>query len=928
MGERPRIFVSYAHADTEWLKALDPHLKGLERHAQVERFDDRELVGGDDWGAKIKAALDSADIILLLVTANFTASDYIHRIELPTALKRRKAAGCAIVPVLFENCYRELLGIDDINYLPKDESGALKPFNKWRKAQKPDALTQIVKHIHAQLKRRGPDTGTEQPVRAGGSADPSPSGGDMRAPLSAAVPSGGEPPRLPADLGDFIGREKEIDALTATLRRASGPRIAAICGMGGAGKSTLATHAAHRVADEYPDGQVVVDMRGTRGEPKTAAAAMQEIAAGFDRAVQLPPEPDAATAAYRRLLGGKRVLLLLDDAADEAQVRPLLTLGPPAGFVVTSRRRLVLPGQHRVALDEMSAAEARDLLRGIVDPGRATDVELDSVAEQCRRLPLALRVAGTFLDKHANWRVARYVEALRQERTRLRIDGDKDLDVEAVLGFSAARLTASNRMLAERWQMLSVFPASFDRLAAAAVWGIADEDETLRDLGRLLEQSLLLYEAASERCRLHDLMRPVARNAFGYEAAQAEQSSDTAERLAAAAARHASHYYAVLAAADDLYLKGGDDVARGLALFDRERVQIEAGQTWAAERQSQDDNAARLALSYPDAGVYVLFLRLHPRHRVAWLETAIAAARRLGDRPGEGRALGNLGLAYAALGETRRAIEHYEQVLAIAREIGDRRSEGSVLGNLGLAYAALGETRRAIEHYEQRLAIARETGDRSGEGNALGNLGLAYAALGETRRAIEHYEHRLAIAREIRDRSGEASALGNLGNAYADLGEMRRAIEHHEQHLAIACKTGDRRGEGNALGNLGLAYAALGETRRAIEHYEQHLAIARETGDRGGEGRGLGNLGLAYADLGETRRAIEHHEQHLAIAREISDRRGEANSNFNMAFSLRKLGDAEAATNNMKAALGLFEAMELLEADKARWHLDEWGASG
>jgi len=123
MNDRPRIFVSYSHADTKWLKAFDPHLRGLELHAKVERFDDRRLLGGDDWDAEVKAALDRADIILLLVTANFTGSAYIHRIELPTALKLRNENGSVVIPVLFEDCARQLLAIDDINYLPKD-SGA------------------------------------------------------------------------------------------------------------------------------------------------------------------------------------------------------------------------------------------------------------------------------------------------------------------------------------------------------------------------------------------------------------------------------------------------------------------------------------------------------------------------------------------------------------------------------------------------------------------------------------------------------------------------------------------------------------------------------------------------------------------------------------------------------------------------------------
>jgi tetratricopeptide (TPR) repeat protein len=310
-------------------------------------------------------------------------------------------------------------------------------------------------------------------------------------------------------------------------------------------------------------------------------------------------------------------------------------------------------------------------------------------------------------------------------------------------------------------------------------------------------------------------MRDLADGRFAVEVLGAP--ADLAARLAAARRRHAEHYRGVLAAADDLYLKGGVHVLSGLALFDLERRNIETGQAWASRCAADDPAVARLCVSYPNAGVYVLDLRQHPHQRIAWLQAAATAAREIGDRPGEANTLGNLGLAYAALGETRRAIELYQQDLVILREIGDRRGEGATLGNLGSAYATLGETRRAIELHEQALAISRSIGDRRAEGQDLGNLGYAYADLGETRRAIELYEQQLVIAREIGDRRGQGNALGNLGNAYAALGEPRRAIEFYEQQLAIVREIGDRRGQGNALGNLGYAYAGLGDTRRAID---------------------------------------------------------------------------------------------------------------
>jgi hypothetical protein len=153
MAAQPSIFVSYAHTDTKYLRELDAQLRALELYAKVEPFDDRKLLGGDAWDTEVQAALNRADIILLLVTANFIGSRYIHRVELPKALKRREENGAVVVPVLLEDCARWLLGIDDINYLPKDPNGALKPLSEWRGTQKPRALTQVTKHVHAQIER-------------------------------------------------------------------------------------------------------------------------------------------------------------------------------------------------------------------------------------------------------------------------------------------------------------------------------------------------------------------------------------------------------------------------------------------------------------------------------------------------------------------------------------------------------------------------------------------------------------------------------------------------------------------------------------------------------------------------------------------------------------------------------------------------------
>jgi tetratricopeptide (TPR) repeat protein len=629
--------------------------------------------------------------------------------------------------------------------------------------------------------------------------------------------------QLPADVADFAGRAAQMEKLLELLS-APGGRVAisAIEGMGGLGKTALSVHVAHRLIGRYPDAQIVIDMAGTSTAPLTPAQALARIIGAVEPSMRLPEAVAELRPIYLSVLRGKRMLLILDNALDGDQVAPLV---PPenCALIVTSRRRIALAGLVRVDLDLLAPEEAVALLRSLVDDDRATPAELSRIAELCGLLPLALRISGMFLA-NPHWSAQRFIAALADEQkrlARLKLDGSAALDIAANLALSVRELRAVRPDVADRWHELAVFPASFDTAGAAAVWGQPEEaaDDAL---GVLLSRSMVLYDPAQQRWRLHDLMRDLAGGHIAAEVVGAP--ADLAARLTAARRRHAEHYCGVLAAADDLYLKGGERVVLGLALFDRERSNIEVGQAWAACGVEADPVAARLATKYPLDGADVLLLRQHPRQRVAWLETA-AAARKIGDRRGEGNALGNLGNAYADLGEPRRAIECFEQVLTIMREIGDRRGEGAELNNLGNAYAALGDTRRAIAHYEQHLVIAREIGDRRGEGVALGNLGVAYKNLGDTRRAIAHHEQYLTIAREIGDRRGEGSALGNLGHAYLVLGEPRRAIEFYEQHLVIAREIGDRRGEGNALGNLGNAYAGLGEPRRAIEFLRGALDI-------------------------------------------------------------------------------------------------------
>jgi len=594
-------------------------------------------------------------------------------------------------------------------------------------------------------------------------------------------------------------------------------RHAGVQGMGGVGKTALAVVLAHRLAARCPDAQLFVNLRGAgadeqgyRGaidiKPVTPAEAMQSVIHFFHPEERLPETPDALAPIYRSVLAeAGRVLLLLDNAAGAAQVRPLL---PPPNclLLVTSRAQFQLPGLATRNLDCLAPEKSRELLLRLAP--RLQGGEIDA-AELCGHLPLALEVfAGAVNDKRLT-PVSELVERLRARLERL-------TPVDAAFQVSYELLDEEFR---RQWTLLAVFPASFDLAAGAAVWNpsINYQPSTLnlgeaRDaMQALVNASLVEWNESNARFRLHDLVRQFC-----------DGKLTDAERDAARL-RHARHFRDVADEADALYKKGGADVLHGLELFDRERAQIEAAFDWLQPRRDHD--SATLLISLVNAVAYTGSLRFHPRQRIRWLETQHETSRITGHRGAEGDALGNLGLAYKNLGDARKAIEFYEQALLIDRDTGNRRGEGATLGNLGNAYADLGDARKAIEFYEQALVIDREIGDRRGEGAALGNLGSAHYILGDARKAIEFYEQNRDIAREVGDRRGEGNALGNLGNAYADLDDARKAIEFYEQQLVIAREIGDRLGEGNALWNYALAVDKQGDRAQSIARAEAALRI-------------------------------------------------------------------------------------------------------
>ena len=618
--------------------------------------------------------------------------------------------------------------------------------------------------------------------------------------------------QIPPPPPDFTGREAELRELREAIEK-GGVLISGLQGQGGVGKTALALRLAADLAPRFPDAQIYLDLKGVSEKPLTTSEPLAHVVRSFHPEAKLREKEEELKGLFTSVLHGKRVLLLMDNARDAAQIQSLI---PPQGstLLVTSRRAFTLPGLKAKRLDTLPPGDAKDLLIKIAPRIGNTAV---AMAKACGYLALALRLAATAIAEHADIDPADYLQRLADESKRLKllpgVAGDPGMEASIALSYNL--LSEETQRL---WRMLGVFPDTFDAPAAASVWE-ADNEGALSQLSDLLRLSMLDWDDTAKRYRLHDLMRAFARG----------KTSEVEHNIGAL--RHAKHYVAVLTSADQLYERGGEAIMRGLAVFDLEWGNIQAGQGWAAAHAENNNEASQLCSDYPDKGVQVLDLRQHPRERIRWREPAVRAARMLKNRGAEGAHLGNLGLAYASLGDYRRAIEYHDQHLAITREVSDRRGESYGLINLGTAHYELREYERAVSYYDQALAISHDIGDRRGEAYGARGLGVAYCSLGEYPRAIGYHEQQLAISREIGDRRAEGSALGNLGLAYYSLGEHRRAIQYHEQRLAIAREIGDRQSESAGLWSMSLSLDKLGERKQAIMNAEAALKIREEIED-------------------------------------------------------------------------------------------------
>jgi DNA-binding SARP family transcriptional activator len=662
----------------------------------------------------------------------------------------------------------------------------------------------------------------------------------------AAVPP---PAQLPADVVDFTGRDEQVERLADLLSHAaeaagSDPgavRIAVVAGTGGLGKTSLAVHAAHRVCGSFPDGQLYVDLLGATPNPVPPA----DVLARFLRDLgvdgrDIPVDEAERAARYRTVLAGRRVLVVLDNARDAAQVRPLLPGTASSAVLVTTRSRMPdLASTRLVDLNVLDDDDALKLFVKVVGEARAA-AEPEATAElleACAGLPLAIRICAARLVTRTGWTIAAMAARLRDQHRRLDELRAGDLAVRASFEVSFTSLPASTGSRgidpARAFCLLGLWTGpSISSAAAAALFG-APEYSAEDALGVLVDAHLLEC-VGPDRYRFHDLLRV-------YAAERAEESEPVAGR-AAAVTRLLTWYVrtadaAATAVAPQRYnvpLDVPADAApprafagseEALAWYDDERANLVA-----ATRQAAGSGRHEIAWRLPAPLFQMFSNRGNWADCIATSRIALDSARQAGHRQGEAWILNNLG---DALGQTRQpeGIGCLERSLDIRREIGDRTGEGQSANNLADAYHWLGRTDEALELYGRSLELNRAAGYQFGEGIALVNLGWALVDLDRAAEAAGYLEQAREAFAEIDYEDGAGYALHMLGRCHLSLGRDAEALSCLQQALASHQASGNRGRQAATLTTLGTAQSRAGQAAEARESWTLAAAIFTELGD-------------------------------------------------------------------------------------------------
>lgn len=725
-------------------------------------------------------------------------------------------------------------------------------------------------------------------------------------PVSAA------PHTLPSH-GELVGREREMRALQAPGPGPGGAVIAlqAISGMPGIGKSTLALHAARRLTPSFPSGQVHFDLEAHAPgrNPLTPQAALSALLRIFGvPASEIPGELGELVSLWRTLLATRRAVIVLDDAADAEQVRPLLPGDSPSLVIITSRRRLTgLPGVRSLFLDVMTADEANAMFRQLAGEERSRDqAEVSEITRLCGNLPLAVELAAGRLVSRPSWTTAHLIRRLSREDGRLgEIRDGFSMEIARAFEMSYHTLPADQRT-AFRLLSLHLGP-DFDLHAAAALLG-REPDESERMLEELLDAHLI-REPSPERYAYHDLLREFARTLTTTEDPSAVR--DTAvERLidfyteSCAQADRAvyPHHFQLdfFELLSDIRINGWDDAQGARRWLNDERAAL-----IAAERRSRDHGnpakAARLAhvlaRFLDEEGYWPEAREMHTAAAAHWREE--------GNRQAEALALIDLGSARSHAGSYGEALDSGRRALDLARSAGAVTAEVEALHFLGVLHWNLGSHEIALDLQNRTLALRLENGNTWSVAKSQNNIGITLIHIGDYAAALKMFQASLAGFQAANDDRQANKVRNNLSDLYFQTGDREAARKILGEPVEVILHNGSEPERAIARVNLANTMNLSEDFDVALGIYRQALLTFHRLGDRKNSSITLHRMGVAYQTVGRHREAITHYRRALDLARSIGAAHEECQALRGCGEAEYRLGNPASADEHLEAALAI-----------------------
>jgi tetratricopeptide (TPR) repeat protein/transcriptional regulator with XRE-family HTH domain len=670
------------------------------------------------------------------------------------------------------------------------------------------------------------------------------------------------PAQLPPDVADFTGRDTEI----AELCGQDAPSISVISGNPGIGKTTLAVHVARLLAADYPDAQLYCDLHGVHdpADPADVLATLIRVLGVPDS--QLPSGLEERASLCRSLLHGRRALLVLDNAADEAQVRPLLPGGPHCRTLITSRSRLSgLAGVHRIALGLPPLDNAVALLTSITGQQRAAaePAAVEQLVRACGLLPLAVRIAGNRLAGWPQWTVEYLVGRLADEQNRLAWLKAGDLEVRSAFAVSYEALSPTCRQVFGRLSLVPGGDFGAELAAVVADRAVADAEQALDDLAAA---SLVEPAPTAGRYRLHDLLRIYAGERLRDEVDEPQRSA-ARQRMVDWLLGTALEAAKAIDPTEEGGGRLGGDRASALAWLDAEHHNVLGAARLADGRQVVD------LLEY-----LVWYLDL----RCAWADLRQLSELAMSGAPDLSTAAlawNCLGLAFGGTNEYQQAANCHERAAELARSAGDLAYQASAYDKLGVALWGLERFAEAADNHRRAIEICRSIGHQWGEFAGLNHLGYALYWMDRFGEASDCHAAARRIMRELGDLRGEAMATQALGRALTGLGRYTEARECFDQALAVFTVAGDQYAIALARQGMGLVLHGLGEEPAAVDQLRHALALFEAVRDRLWEAHTLRALGTALLAAGQPvearvywQRAVRNYEK-LGSAAAVEVRR-------------------------------------------------------